>query len=72
MRGREDDKKRMGKERWTLWGRDLLCHKEEGRSSEGERCREGSTSTERWRVFENLTGSNGDEKDESGGSKAGR
>jgi hypothetical protein len=30
-----------------LLGRDLLCHKEEGRGFEGERCREGPISTER-------------------------
>jgi hypothetical protein len=46
-RRREDDKKRIGWEqrfrvcRGAVYfvGRDLLCHKEEGRGSEGERCR---------------------------------
>jgi hypothetical protein len=30
-----------------LLGRDLLCHKEEGRGFEGERCQEGPISTKR-------------------------
>jgi hypothetical protein len=64
-RGREDDKKRIGwEQRYRVCRevvdfvrRDLLCHKEEGRGSEGERCREGSLSTERWasvREFDQL------------------
>jgi hypothetical protein len=56
MRGQEDDEKRMGwEQRYRVCrgavdfvGQDLLYYKEEGRGSEGERCREGPTSTKRW------------------------
>jgi|HubBroStandDraft_4_1064222.scaffolds.fasta_scaffold1771819_1 hypothetical protein len=59
MRGQEDDKKRVGWSRGIECAEEqyLLCHKEEGRGSEGEKCREGSLSTEGWanvREFDQL------------------
>jgi hypothetical protein len=54
-----------------LLGRDLLCHKEEGRGFEGEMSRRANIDRGE-RAFENLTGLNGDDKDEREGSRARR
>jgi hypothetical protein len=78
-RGREDDKKRIGwsrgiecaEERWTLWGETCSATRRRVVVLKERDVEKGLHRQRGGRVFENLTNSNSDEKDEKGGAKLG-